>query len=166
MFQRHCIKPFLVGQNFHICCGQGRPPFPPCGQPDHKISGFLTTSLTLIFKWLCQLDKPLVHSIVMNYVSKDFNQLFSFLLREVRWIERGRKLEATVVQFNQKSHVTWIAKIDTWISLSCYMDLSKEVRWVERGWTLEAALVHFQPRKSASSRHLVATLRIPGYKRC
>ena len=78
----------------------------------------------------------------MNYVSKDFNQLFSFLLREVRWIERGRKLEAAVVQFNQKSHVTWIAKMDTWIPLSCYMDLSKEVRWVERGWTMEAAVVH------------------------
>ena len=53
------------------------------------------------------------------------------------------------------------AKIDTWISPSCYMDLSKEVRWVERGWKLEAAAVHFQPRKSASSRHLVAALRIP-----
>ena len=57
------------------------------------------------------------------------------------------------------------AKIDTWISPSCYMDLSKEVRWVERGWTMEAAVVHFQPRKSASSRHLVAALRITGYKR-
>ena len=45
------------------------------------------------------------------------------------------------------------------------MDLSKEVRWVVRGWTLEAAVVHFQPRKAASPRHLVAALRITGYKR-
>ena len=65
----------------------------------------------------------------------------------------------------QKVMLHGFAKIDTWISLSCYMDLSIEVRWVERGWTLEAAVVHFQSRKSATLRHLVAALRIQGYER-
>ena len=44
--QKHCFKPFLVVQNFHICLQSG--PLSPYGQPDRKISVFWTTSLLFL----------------------------------------------------------------------------------------------------------------------
>ena len=46
---REVIPLKKMGQNFHICLQLGLPgltPTPPYGEPDRKISVFLTTSLT------------------------------------------------------------------------------------------------------------------------
>ena len=39
-FSKHCFRPFLVGQNCHICLRSG--PKGPYGQPDRKIYAFFT----------------------------------------------------------------------------------------------------------------------------